>query len=584
LLNEEESMPRAFVVRLLLSAIAAACIVLVLLQALGKRPESELPLRVERAPDGFFTIHARDGTALPAPLRDADVLALQSLSEADRAAIFSGQNLSPGTSLDIAVIRNGQTVHAAVTTTARPRTALLELQLWVGGVVSMSFMLVLAMLTLWRGRDWGAWGLCAFSLALLLDNALYAIDAAPLPSFWIQQGRQAIQILMTGPALYVMAEALAHTGLASATRKIARLAVATLALAAFGIVLARGIALTYFGVAWSPAILLGVRAIGIAVYALPLLVLMIGYRRATHISRLKIRWVLWSTALLLVTIVLFWTVSQDRHPYLYQLINATQWLALLGYLYAVLRNKLVDVSFVVDRALLYTAITVLTFAVFSLLEYLLHKMAFSEKLSLAFQAGAVFLLAMALSPLHRRLEHWIDRLFFRQQRLTVAALRRFVVECAFVERYERLLEFAIERLIPHCAAVAVYERTVSGYERRAARGQRWPEIIDVDDPAFIALRAGNEHLDLEEVASAAGADGTAFPMAIARNLIGAVICRRREGEQLAPDVRAALSDAARSLGLSLHSLRDRERSRLVADIAAGRVDVAAARARAIALA
>lgn len=577
-------MPRAFVVRLLLSALAAACVVLVLLQALGKRPESELPLRVERAPDGVFTIHAREGTTLPALLRETDVLALQSLSEADRAALFFGQNLASGTALDIAVIRNERILHITVITTPRPRTALVELQLWVGGVAGMSFMLLLAMLTLWRDRDWGAWALCAFSLAILLDNGLYAIDAAPLASFWIQQGRQAIQILMIGPALYVMAEALAYTGLASATRKVARFAVAALALAAFGIPLARGIALTYFGVAWPPAILLSARAAGIAVYALPLLVLLTGYRHATHISRLKIRWVLWSTALLLVTVVLFGTLSQDRHPYLYQLVNAIQGIALLGYLYAVLRNKLVDVSFVIDRALLYTSITVLTFAVFSLLEYLLHKLAFSEKLSLAFQAGAVFLLAMALSPLHRRLEHWIDRLFFRQQRLTVAALRRFVVECAFVERYDRLLEFAIECLSPHCAAVAIYERTASGYERRAARGQPLPEIIDADDPAFIALRARNEHLDLEELASAAGDEGSAFPMTIARTLIGAVICRPREGEQLPPDVRAALSDVARSLGLALHSLRDQERSRLVADIAAGRVDVAAARARAIALA
>lgn len=576
-------MPRTSVVRLLLSATATACVVLVLLQALGKQPVSELPLRVERGPQGVYVVHAADGMPLPPPLRDGDILAVKDMSPADRAAIFAGENIPPDTSINLAVIRNGQLARVPVTAIVRPRTGLLELQLWVGGVFGMSFLLVLAMLTLWRGRDWAAWGLSAFSLAILFDNGLYAITAPPLVSFWIQQARQAIQGLMIGPALYVMAEALAYTGLSPATRKLARLAVATLALSTFGTLLARGISLTHYGVDWSPAILPWTRAATIVVNALPVLVLLIGYRHATHVSRLKIRWVLWSTALLFATIVLFAGLPQDRHPYLYQLVNAVQGLALLGYLYAVLRTKLVDVSFVVDRALVYTSITVLLFGVFSLLEYLLHKMAFSEKLSLAFQAVAVFLLAMALSPLHRRLERWIERLFFRQQRLTVAALRRFITEGAFVERYERLLEFAIERLVPHCAAVAIYERTASGYERRAARGQRWPEAVDVDDPAFVTLRARNQDLDLEDVSSAASGDGVAFPMTVARNLIGAVICRPRDGEQFAPDVRAALTEAARSLGLSFYILRDRERSRLVPDIAAGRVDVAAARERAMAL-
>lgn len=579
-------MPRAFVLRLLLSVTASACVALVLLQALGRQPVSELPLRIERGPQGGYVIHAREDIALPQSLRDGEILALEAMSPMDRAALVAGQNVPPGTSIKLAVVRTGQLARVPVTVIARSRTGLLELQWWVGGVLGMSFMLALAMLTLWRGRDWAAWGLSAFSLGVLLDNALYAITAPPLTSFWIQQARQAIQTLMIAPALYVMAETLAHTGLSPLTRKLARIAVAALALLAFGILLARGIALTYYAVAWSPAILPWVRAATIALSAVPVLLLLIGYRHATHASRLRIRWVLWSTALLFATRALFPILSQERHPYLYQLVNAAQGVALLGYLYAVLRNRLVDVAFVVDRALLYTSITVVLFGVFSLLEYLLHKMAFSENVSFVFQALVVFLLAMALSPLHRRLEHRIERLFFRQQHMAVAALRRFSTECAFVERYERLLDFATDRLLPHCAAVAIYERTASGYERRTARGEGkpWPEAVDADDPALVTLRARNEDLDLENIKSVTSTDGVAFPMAVARNLIGAVICRPREGEQFAPDIRAALTEAARSLGLSLYILRDRERSRLVADIAAGTVDLSSARDRAMALA
>ena len=66
-------------------------------------------------------------------------------------------------------------------------------------------------------------------------------------------------------------------------------------------------------------------------------------------------------------------------------------------------------------------------------------------------------------------------------------------------------------------------------------------------------------------------------------LSGAVVCRPRTGEQFAPDVRAALAEAARNLGASLYILRYREQARLVADIATGRIDESGARRRAVAM-
>jgi hypothetical protein len=88
---------------------------------------------------------------------------------------------------------------------------------------------------------------------------------------------------------------------------------------------------------------------------------------------------------------------------------------------------------------------------------------------------------------------------------------------------------------------------------------------------------------VDGLASAIGNTGIALPMAVAEHLTGAVICRPRKGEQFAPEVRTALSDAARNLSSALYILRYHEYARLVADIAASRIDVNVAHSRATAL-
>jgi hypothetical protein len=109
------------------------------------------------------------------------------------------------------------------------------------------------------------------------------------------------------------------------------------------------------------------------------------------------------------------------------------------------------------------------------------------------------------------------------------------------------------------------------------------ETMDVDDPLFVSLRARREELDLKDVVTAMGTEGFAFPMTVAESLNGAVICGPPDGEQFAPDVRAALVEAGRNLGMSVYILRYKEQAHFVADIAAGRIDQPVARRRATSL-
>jgi hypothetical protein len=581
-------MSRAFAIRISLSAVAVASIAIVLLDSFGFWSAAALPLVAQQQSNGQYVVHRTGDAPIPAPLADGDVLVPQAMTPAARAVVIFGEGVPAGSSVGVAVLRDGHILRAAVHAQAAPSASRGGLHRLVSDFVFLPFLAALVLLTLWRGRDRVAAGLCGFALYSLTVSALLRLVGnltAPLATFWLLLIAVEGQYLVAVPAMYVMAEALAGAGLSPGRRKLTRILVACLVLLAFALSLSRYIALTFFGLVLDPAVTAVSHSAILTGMAIAVLVLLTGYRRAPHENRLRIRWVLLSTAYLLacVAAILALAPVQRRHPYLFQFVYTARSLALVGYLYAAIRTRLVDISFVINRALVYAGITALLFGVFSVFELGLHQLAVSDKLSWALQAIAALLLAMALSPLHRRLEHWVERIFFRRQRLAIASVRSFAAECAFIEQQSRLLETAVARLHPHCDAVAIYERALSGYQLRASRGRAWPETVDVDDPAFVSLRARRQEVDLHGLESAMGSESLAFPMVVGETLSGAVVCHPRTGEQLASDVRAALAEASRNLGASLYILRYREQARLVADIAAGRIDETGARQRAIAM-
>jgi hypothetical protein len=126
-------------------------------------------------------------------------------------------------------------------------------------------------------------------------------------------------------------------------------------------------------------------------------------------------------------------------------------------------------------------------------------------------------------------------------------------------------------------------RSRSAYKCRAGHGHSWPPCIDLDDSILVTLRANGRQLDTMPIKSAVGPATLAFPMTLGETLAGAVICRPRDGEQLNQQLRAAISELSRGLATSLYLSRCEEQARLVADIASGHVNHAAARSRAAAL-
>ncbi len=573
-------MSRVLGVRLLLTLFALVCAANATLLAFGSPPGVFFPLRLLRAHDGLYRIEPLQRASLPSGLRAGDLVAIRRLEPDARAAVFTHHDVARGSAIRLPILRDRRLLAVPVTAVADNDTALQRVE----SLAFQAMILAIAMLTLWRGRDWAAWGLSAVFL-----SALFLAGPLQLPVglhwvFWRHEARTMTLVAVFIPALFVFADALAGGNLPARLRGAARVSFGLLVLTVIVLAQMHYTELVHAGSAFMARDYREIMVLlSILVFGVPLLVLLAGYRHAAHEGRLRIRWVLWSTGLLFISILLQIVTASPRHSALSQVVVVLQALALLGYLYAVLRTRLIDVGFVVDRALVFGLLTALVFGTFSILELALHQFAVSDRVGWALQALAALILAIVLSPLHKRLENFIEQVFFRSQRLALLSLERLARECPFVEREARLLELVIERLEPQCARLAIYERAGSGYRRRAASDESWPTVVDADDPVFVALRAQHQPVALAAQTNHVGTEGLVLPMAVAESVLGALVCQPRDGEQFAPEIRAALANVAHHLGMALMALRHRDHARLVADVAAGRIDPEAARRRAIAL-
>lgn len=570
-------MSRGLGVRVLLTLFALGCIASAALLTFGYLPSAHFPVRLLPQRNGLYRIEPRQQAAVPPGLRAGELVSARRLGPAARAAVLTELDIAPGSVITLPVVRAG-TTHTVTVAAVRTRLFTpLQTAEFLGFQV---LMLTIALLTLWRGRSWAAWGLSATFLSALFVSGPLQIPVGPHALFWRHEIITATHAVMF-TTLYVFADALAGASLPARLRTAARWGFGIVLLATLAVQQARYIELIRAGSAFMSG---GYAAmLGPLDLLMPLLVLLAGYRHAAHQDRLRIRWVLWSTGLIFVSNLLEFSAPAAWYIVLSQVVFVLQALALLGFLYAVLRARLIDVAFVVDRALVFGLITALVFGTFSILELALHQFAISDRVGWTLQALAALVLAIVLSPLHKRLENWVEQAFFRSQRLALLALERLAGECPFVEQEAHLLQLAIERIMPQCAAVAIYERAGSAYRRRAASAASWPVVVDADDPVFVALRAQRQPVALAAQTNHIGPEGLALPMTVAQSVLGALVCRPRDGEQFAPEMRTALANVAHHLGMAIVGLRHREHARLVADMATGRIDAEVARRRAVAL-
>jgi hypothetical protein len=545
---------------------------------------SALPISVARGPDGELTVQQRQPFALPAPLQAGAWIDVAAADFDIRAALAIEAHLGRlpvGKTYLLPVIQDGAALQAPITTLPIPHR-LLALTFDLGVAFTWTLLAVISLLLIWRGRSPAAWGMALWSAGYVLGVANRDVHADGMAGVMLQAGCIFLYAVARA-GFYLMADALVAHRLTSRTRLAFRLGFWTLLVAGGGTHLG---GFLLFCLSGSTAMLTPAYSLVFSwIYLIPFAMLVVGYRPAGAEERARLRWVLASTLAMTVSVTL--TNLSSVGDILSDWIQIMTFIAAaVGMAYALLRHRVVDVSIVVDRALVYGCVTALVVGIVAAMNSLALRLALPPGAGWLLQVVVPLSLGIALGRVRSFLDRVVEQVFFRRKYLAEQALGTFARHAGHIQDAPKLLDATVREITRHLGApaVAVYSAESYGYRRMRQTGKaKFPELLDADDAALVALRADQKAADLAKFESHLGDDGYVFPMMVLGNLRGVVVCRNRPHERYSTDECQLVTEVAQDVGAAWRILRARDNEDLVVALAEGKLPAKALKEKAKAL-
>ena len=227
------------------------------------------------------------------------------------------------------------------------------------------------------------------------------------------------------------------------------------------------------------------------------------------------------------------------------------------FAYAILRQRVFNLGFALNRTLVFTGVSAILLAAFGLIEWAVdHYLPVEGREKNALIDAAIALgVFLMFHRVRDVVEHGVEAVLFRRWHHAEKELRRYVREAAFVRSPETLTRTFAQALSAFVdgAPAAIYLIGEDGQPRRAesAGGHVGPDVIDVDDPTLVTLRADLKPLSIASEPS----DTLAAPMVNRNEVIGMVLVGPKpDGLDFRPDEIELIGWATRQVGLDLRAL------------------------------
>lgn len=248
--------------------------------------------------------------------------------------------------------------------------------------------------------------------------------------------------------------------------------------------------------------------------------------------------------------------NPDASPFAFPLQISTMVVSPVLFTYAILRHKVIDLGFAINRTVVYGVVSGLLLVAFGLAEWGIEKVippAYAEA-NAFISAGIALGIFLVFHRVRDFVEHWMEKLFFRAWHEKEAALDAFLREAGFILKREPMIAAYVTQLRAFCdgAACALYLADASGAFIRAAGALGdMPPLLDPDDPLMVTARAGRAAFEPQNPDI-----GLGLPMIHRNEVVGVTLLGRKpSGFSYRPDEREALARAAHQIGLDLHALR-----------------------------
>lgn len=235
---------------------------------------------------------------------------------------------------------------------------------------------------------------------------------------------------------------------------------------------------------------------------------------------------------------------------------ASETLGAVLFAYALLRHRVIDLGFAINRTLVFSSLSFIVLALFGLVEWATEKLLpfESHEASVIVDAAIALSLFLAFHRVHEWVERLVERVFFHQWHRNEKALHAFLGEAEYVTRPEVLAERAVTALSRFAggADAALYRIDRGEYRLVADHGASGAATtIDADTPFLVTMRAGR---GLVRDALAPG--DLALPMTHRADVVAFVLMGPKpNGEPYRHDEESTLADAARRIGLDIQALR-----------------------------
>jgi hypothetical protein len=232
-----------------------------------------------------------------------------------------------------------------------------------------------------------------------------------------------------------------------------------------------------------------------------------------------------------------------------------------GLVYAVLKLRVFNFDFAVNRAMVYSIVSVLLLCTVGVMEFLSKSLIKGEDYShknLLVDAGIALVVYLVFHQLHGKIEKWVEKIFFYKWHENEHRLRHFVKQAAHITEVDALLSAfrtAIDRFTGQ-AGCAIYLRQADGsYGLVASTMGAMADTLPTNGDLAVALRADMVPAMVADL-DAAVAGELVLPMSHRGTLNGfLILAPKSSAESYRPDECEVLGFCANQIGLDIHALR-----------------------------
>ncbi len=503
-----------------------------------------------------------DSPAAKAGLRVGDRIDIADEDVAHRSWLYVGsgpETPTPGERLTFSVMRGGQRHSVTMVSEPEGLTPTTKTLLVLRELSLLLFVGIGAALVLLRPSipTWAFYFVC-----LGLNGAPGQITGISLPTYWgIVAGLFGSSGFIGSAGtvgVLIFAALFLHEQSGGWRRLALRLApFLWLVLAALDVYLWVGEG--WYGLPGNPAFNFGL-LLQACIIALALAAFVATYVEARGTDKQRIRWVILGFGIATISslLVLYLQGIIPLPYWLYASLLFVPVIVPLTVAYAVVRHRIIDVSFVVSRALVYGVLTTLLVGAFSLVDWL-----FIDKLKLV-RLGTLAEMGVAIAGgfwfngLHRRVDTLIDATFFRQRHRAERLLSQDAQALPLAESSAAIAHFLVAEPTRALtlASAALFRRQRDGtYLREASEGWGGGTVARLDaadDPLLLLARTERGPISLhdhpwrsENVPSGAARPLIAVPIMVRDQLAALVFYGAHvHGETLDPDEIRILGDLA----------------------------------------